>query len=293
MFSGYKKHRILIICFLSSILLVSALQILSVGNNDKKNDFIRLFPPHVLEISKTLNLNKNGFYIAGMINNDIYIWNSFNPKTLMVINRNLSKGKCSSLDFPENTYANSTQLHLTVDSPYLFINNYATGIILKGNLPDSFIRLKILDSTNISSSIFLPTSNRSFAVRIYDRGFKRNILGKLNIDPPSKTFYPDLIEAQIDGVFSSDGMLRYDASSSSLVYIYFYRNQFICLNDSFKVRFKGRTIDTNTYAKIKVSTIISDNKSTISSPGYYVNRQSCINNKWILINSDLKADNEQ
>ena len=101
------------------------------------------------------------------------------------------------------------------------------------------------------------------------------------------------IRKQSEGVFSTDGILRFDRVSGRYVYMFFYRNQFICIDSNFNLLYRGQTIDTNAHTKFRLVSIPYQNSTAFASPGFRVNRVGCINQDWILINSDLQADNEE
>src|SRR5690606_29221831 len=89
------------------------------------------------------------------------------------------------------------------------------------------------------------------------------------------------------------GVLHYDPGAARLVYVYYYRNQFLCLDTNLNVQYKGRTIDTVSHAHIKVASLASEGKQTLTSPGGVVNRLSCMDGKWVYVNSKLMANNER
>jgi hypothetical protein len=255
------------------------------------NAFIRLTPPHVIKSYFELNLHNNGFYIAGISQTKIVLSNYFHPLTLLLVDEHLNNFKEYPITITSDLFSGPSNLHLATDSTYFYLINFTTGDILQGELANPSNNVILTDATHISTSIFIPYRNHTFAIRKFDTNLNKNVLGKLSIKPTTIFLSREILEPQIDGVFSTDGMLRYEPSSSTFVYTYFYRNQFICLNDQFKICYRGHTLDTNVHAKIKVRKI-DENESTISSPGFSVNRESCINKNWIFINSDMKADND-
>jgi hypothetical protein len=291
LFEKYKSTAILLACFLCSIFLVTLLQVYSVKMNENANSFVRLTPPHIIDTYKDLVLGKKGFYIIGINRNKVLLGNYFDPAKLFLTDSSLSEIKKYPLNIGSFELTESSNVHLSLDSPYFYLNNFTTGAILRGSISNPSDKLTVLDTANISTSIFLPYCGNKFAVRTFIPRLNKNVLGRLTTNQSSIFLSPEVLEPQIDGVFSTDGMLRFDPSSSTFVYTYFYRNQFICLNDQLMILYRGHTLDTNVHAKIKVRKI-DENKSTLSSPGFNVNRESCINKNWIFINSDMKADND-
>jgi hypothetical protein len=130
-------------------------------------------------------------------------------------------------------------------------------------------------------------SSNSFILRVvqnrqnYLVKFQNQLLGKLL-----------KLERQGEGIFSTDGSLIKSEASNKLFYIYFYRNQFLALDTNLHLLYKGKTRDTVSYARIKVSRISSEHQTTISTPPLVVNKQCTANDRWLFIHSGLKADNE-
>ncbi len=78
-----------------------------------------------------------------------------------------------------------------------------------------------------------------------------------------------------------------------LIYLYYYRNEFICLDTNLNLLYKGSTIDTISKAQIKIVEIRSEKISTFAERPLIVNRKSCISRGWLFVNSGLKANNEE
>jgi len=151
-----------------------------------------------------------------------------------------------------------------------------------------------LDSINIDTISFgqsLTLSPNSFIItkRIKNKGLSRRNIVKVNWRGEAKhSFMP---EKQIDGYFCTDGQFRYDELNKKLIYMFYYRGEFLCLDTNLKVSYKAKTIDT-----VKVARIFLQNKAggmTVhSAPPRLVNKSACVNGDKVYILSNLKADNE-
>jgi hypothetical protein len=280
-------------CFFGSILIVVFLQLNAIGPNMKRNHFIRIFPPHFLGPPKSIELRNPEYYIAGLTERFIYLGNYVDPRFVFETDWKLLNLTNYLLMFPNQKITSPSSLHLSIDSPLLYLNNYETGSVFKGLIDFPTRSLSEINLPDISSSVFLPGSSGNFAVRTFDMKLNENVLGKLLPDSPHFKIWPNLLEKQSEGVFSTDGLLRFNRNSGLYVYMYFYRNQFICMDNNFNLLYKGQTLDTNSYAKIRLVSIPYQNSTSFASPGFRVNRIGCINQDWIFINSDLKADNEE
>jgi hypothetical protein len=283
----------LIACSALSICLVLVLQVLSKGSNEKNNHFVRLFPPHIVNGYLEKSLNNRNFYFAGIRDSDIVLGNYVNPQNALIVSRDLSGLSSYNINIPKNEMTIASDYNLSVENNSLLLSQYSKGLVYRCNISDSFKNVIFLDSLQVSTSICLPISDRSYVICSYDRNFKKNVLGKMMTNPRLVTQHPEILESQLDGIFSTDGMLRYDKYTFNFIYVYLYRNQFIVMDSMLNIRYRSQTIDTNTYAKIKVIDMPAQGKSTIASPGFYVNRDVCIDPQWIFINSGIKADNEK
>ncbi len=98
------------------------------------------------------------------------------------------------------------------------------------------------------------------------------------------------LKKQVDGLLCTDGHLLYSPDLKEIIYIFRYRNQFICLDTNLHVVRTGKTIDTTSVAKISVAEL--DGKITMSKPPLMVNRSACVDGKYLFTYSNLMAKNE-
>ncbi|WP_431244488.1 hypothetical protein ACQ9BO_09335 [Flavobacterium sp. P21] len=82
-------------------------------------------------------------------------------------------------------------------------------------------------------------------------------------------------QKQLDGVFDTDGRLLYDETTQKIVYVYFYRNQFIAAGKDAELISRSRTIDTTSHARLKVSYVKNSTERKMSAPPYIVNAGAC------------------
>src|SRR5690606_11395330 len=89
-----------------------------------------------------------------------------------------------------------------------------------------------------------------------------------------------------DGVFDTDGQLLLDRNNKELLYIYFYRNQFMVMNSKLNLLHKLHTIDTVSQAQIKTYSF-SDGRRKMNAPPLRVNKNSVVHNKILFNQSNL------
>jgi hypothetical protein len=176
-----------------------------------------------------------------------------------------------------------------VDSSNIYLINGNSGSFLINNLQSG--KVTHLDEKN-SFSLAVPLSASSFVLRTYDSTLGQNILCKKTLSKNVK-YGRDLLTKQIDGKFCTDGMIKYSPDASRLIYIYYYRNEFICMDTNLNVIYRNRTIDTISRAHIKIDKVVDRNIVTASViPILTVNKKCCINKKYLFVNSGMIADNE-
>ena len=282
-----KLRTILILCF-ASIAAVFLLFILTTTWNHREGSFIRFFPPHVATELQTLNLGTNAYYIAGTYKEKLYLGNELVPSDLLHTNFELRDTMHGTIKFAAADATSSLQAFVT-DS-FLIASNFVSHRVLKGTLQTLQPAAWLADSGRIADGI--PISSSSFIMKSIRRGLHRWDLQKKSQNTSFPVETPKLLEDQVDGIFSTDGMLNANAEGNLLVYVYYYRNQYICCDTNLHVLFKGKTIDTNTIAKIKLATIQSENKTTFAAPPFMVNKLSCISGHWLFVNSTIKSVNE-
>lgn len=84
-----------------------------------------------------------------------------------------------------------------------------------------------------------------------------------------------------DGGFSTDGQLLYDKASNRLLYMHYYNNTILGFDTNLVLINRFHTIDT----------AVNKHRLSVQAP-LVTNQKSCIYKNFILICSNLKADNE-
>lgn len=286
----------------TSFLFLSCIFVLGIGAvfilflyssekpNHKFNSFLRLFPENPLKSKKTLDIKYNSYYIAGATRESIYFGNIQATRHIIRTNINLSDTQHIALDIEGLDELKFSSITVHIDSPYFYFADGSTPAIFKGSIKNWRAQRYMYDSVYFMESI--PINKTSFAIRSISSSSGEITLGKVTNNPPYVKLAPNLLEKQIDGKFCKDGTLHYNRGLGWLIYVYRYRNQFICTDTTLNLLYKGNTIDTVSWAKIKVTEIESDKSITMAVPPIIVNRSSCVSGKWLFINSNLLAKNE-
>ncbi|PTS95405.1 hypothetical protein DBR11_21435 [Pedobacter sp. HMWF019] len=266
--------------------MVILLCFFSDGFRHNKNNFIRLLPPSKVTPGNILDFKTQGWNFAGYSSDSIYLGNLYTPDRLVKVDSELRDTLAVKLGIPNRTKLTKGYTNLVDDSsvytldgnrPLLLAGNKSNRVLASASKPPFFTQA-------------IHTGGNSFVLRVVQAG--QNKLVTYRTDSVGFKMAAKLLEKQVDGIFCTDGNLVKVPNSNKIIYVYYYRNQFICTDDNLNLLYKGKTIDTVSHAHIKVDYIKSLNETTISSPPLYVNKQSAANEKYLFIHSALIADNE-
>ncbi|WP_316834743.1 hypothetical protein [Pedobacter nutrimenti] len=282
----FKRILLLVTCLLGSVLVVILLCFFSNGCRHNKNNFIRLLPPSKVTPGNILDFKTEGCNFAGYSHDSIYIGNLYTPDRLVRVDSNLKDTLAVRLGIPNHTKLTKGYTNLVADnSVYTLDGNQP--LLLEGNNSNRILK-PVSKPPYFTQAIH--TEGNSFVLRVVQAG--QNKLVTYRTDSAGFKMPANLLERQVDGIFCTDGNLVKVPNSNKIIYVYYYRNQFICAGDHLNLLYKGKTIDTVSHAHIKVDYIKSLNETTISSPPLYVNKQSAANEKYLFVHSALIADNE-
>ena len=286
-----KTYLLLCVLFVASVSLVVALYQISFRINHADNGFIRLFPPHPVLPENVLDLPSNAYYVAGTTPTRLYLGNMIRPLELLTTPISLRDTQRVAITVENLKAIQFQRIQLKIDSPHFYILDGIRPAILKGIVNTWRAQRYMPDSAYFTEAI--PLSPTSVAIRIFSRLTHTYVLGKETIQPPYLQLEPGILTKQVDGLFCMDGMLHYNRETNQLVYLYYYRNQFICMDSSLNVLYRGKTIDTISHAQIKVAALRSESSITLAAPPLTVNNRSCVSGNHLFVHSNLLASNER
>jgi hypothetical protein len=177
---------------------------------------------------------------------------------------------------------------IEADSPFVYLEDGTDGNLFTAKL----------GRLNEAAIFKTPPYTAAVNVNEYSWVFRcignneENILVKQSLDQKIIVSNTNLHQKQVEGLFSTDGMLLRIPNTSNLVYLYYYRNQFFCADSNLKLLYRGKTIDTVSHASITIAHIESTGVSTFSSPPLVVNKNCSVNEQYLFVNSALSANNE-
>jgi len=286
-----KEIKVLLLCLTGSLILITGLFYYSGAMPD--NGFKRRFKSAVLTGLKVKDLKYDSWYIAGSDQKFIYLGNYVAPDRMLIVNLATLDTNYVKLIFEPQKKMNIPQMFIRVDSPYVYLLYGKSSFILRGEL-DSF-RMKPFIDTDIGfyAHFGFPVSKNSFIVKTYDTVRKQYILSKISKVFPFVQHYPGSLHKQADGIFCTEGLLRFDQKTRDLVFTYVYRNTYTRFDTALNNLSEGQTVDTNLHTKIKIGKIASADQMVFAEPPLVVNRASCISHHLLYVNSHLKASNEK
>jgi hypothetical protein len=272
--------------FIVPVSIVVLLLQLSTRSNSHKNGFKRIINDKILKSANLIDIGYSTYYLAGVGKNGIYLGNYGMSGELLMASSNLTDTNYLRLNPP--TSIAWAGVKIFVDYP---------NILLIEGISSSLTRASVLNrnyhtcrSDSLKFEWPVPVSESSFFFRT-----SSHALGKALIKNDSSfnsSRIVNILNEQEGGIFSTDGMLLYDFAYSRLIYIFYYRNQFICLDSNLNIEFRGQTIDTVSHSKLKVVKLSSTNESSFAAPPIVVNRHAFAYGHSLYVHSKLKADNQ-
>ncbi|MDD7888255.1 hypothetical protein [Flavivirga sp. 57AJ16] len=288
--STKKLYVSLLACIIGSIGFISLLFAFTHKELERDMSFRRGFLYDTPKKTHELDLEYNGYYIAGAAKGQIYLGNTQSPLYLTVVDTALQ---------------NKQQIHFTIDRdslpfrspkvrvipPHFFLMDGTVPYILRGCTND-WKAYSVMEDPPYFNSVQVMDSV-TLAIRTVSNKTNEFALGTVSIADSTKTTLSyELLQKQVDGIFDVDGTLQYNEQRKQLVYTYRYRNQYIVANDSLQLQLLGKTIDTISQAQIKVGTIVSKKQKKMAAPALMVNRYCASSGNYLFVNSNLLGNKE-
>ena len=287
-----KKIKKIAIVFVFSVLILTGLYVRTSLQTNGDGGFNRMFIPHALGKTKTIDLGLNSFYISGLDSQHIYLSN-WTASTYLLI----SGPTLSQIDTFHIQLADSLKKFFfacSVSNRTLFFDDPNHNIILYSTFP--FQHIQNYHFTTIPYfNALLPVSSGSVVLRTFKKTRKQNILTKLSGVRPFILEMPQILKQGDEGYFSTDGTLCLDQSSNQLSYVYRYRNSFIVMDTNLNLIHQSQTIDTTDHPHLNISSYADKDKvsTTFSSPPFEVNRNACASAGLLYVCSNIRAKNEK
>jgi len=287
-----KKRQvyILIACTLFCVFFLFGFYVTSPMNRElRPGPFTRNFVGTSLTFERKLDLGFNSFYIAGVANNTVYLANYTSPFFLVTTDSHLTDTTSATIKLGIDSIVDPLRFRMVVDSPRFYLSNGIMPEILSGTL-GKWYATPCIDTVDYFSDV-KPIGPHSVIYRSYSNKTKSYELAHKRSGMPFK-FNADLLVKQIDGLFCVDGQLLANSKSGDLVYVAYHKNEFIVADTNLNLKYRGHTIDTFKHARVKITQFKNENKSMLSEPPVRINRNSCVSNGLLFVESSLLSSNE-
>ena len=286
-----KQLLLISVCSAGSVMLLFTVSDNRIRFN---NSLIRIYPHHPVVFEKSIDLGYNSYYIAGINQKNIYLGNTTAPLHVLSVNRKRNDTTHHTIHLPKNDSMAYRAIQLEIVQDQFFVADGTVPVILLGDTLTWSTNQIVENLPHFSLSKAIDSNHVVFRYR--DMNTNRDLIGTANLNVDNTLhMYNDLLQQQEDGVFSTDGMLIYDHLAEQVVYVYYYRNEYVLANRELDLLHRGRTIDTTAQAQLDIQKINNKNSIKISGIPRYVNKRSASYGNYLIINSEVlgKYDDTQ
>ncbi|WP_413513612.1 MauE/DoxX family redox-associated membrane protein [Myroides odoratus] len=258
----------------------------------KENPFIRRFFPHAIFEGQTLDLKVNSYYFAGSEKENVYLGNYAAPLHFIAVDSaKQTHAFTIQLDSVKRKY---TQLSFKIRYPYFFLGDGSLALVFKGRLDtrDSIKLTQIWSEKTAFFSDFIPLDSNRMAFKAILQKDYQPVLGLWSKNKkPELQLATTLLEPKANGLFDSDGIMRFSAEYQSLIYIYYYRNQFFQTDKNLALIQRQQTIDTTRLVDITTKRLASG-EHKMTKPVLPLNAKASIHRNLLFIISNSIGKNE-
>ncbi|TDQ10274.1 hypothetical protein [Pedobacter metabolipauper] len=291
------KKQILIIFFIVTVCLISFFIFMKINGYKPNNGFTRKLIDLNIGEPKAIELPERFFYFAKKPNREIDLYSHHHPLIIYKIDESNNQIKSIRLKAAPTFNIKSNYIIIRFSpSEKLYLSNSEGSLEVLGSKQIRKYKIPLIYTDNCT-----PISDSSVIVRsIEGTGQDKSMsLVKIRLSNKSIENKRYTLPKHLDGYFGNDGFLRYDKENSRFIYSYLYSGEFLCLDTNLNLLYKSKTIDTVTLPKLKLGVFKTKlkngkyaNKTTQISPPSFINSDFAINNGFVYIISQLKADNE-
>jgi hypothetical protein len=255
--------------------------------NDKKNGFnrqwLKIAVRQKLSYQLPLTAEKlfgagDSLYLSEPSHRQVYCLDS-NLRIIDTVYLNVNK----QLKPPVNFFA---------DADHIYVHEYNSGKLFSKS-----IHATEFDSVELSAGPFvksLQLSDSLVVIRGFMDGSSQPVFMRINTHDGGQR-RSDLLSEKADAGFSSDGILCSNTKKDRLFYVPYFENGIYCMDSDMKLRYKQPTIDTVFDSGIQVTGRSTGEmrKLYASAPRVKVNKRAFANDRFLFVESDLQADNEE
>jgi hypothetical protein len=283
----YSSRKTLFLFALLAIFGIGTVTLLFAFSEKKmhrNNAFQRRYPHQSANELQRFDIKYNSYYIAGITEDSIYLGNISAPLHILAVDKELRDTVSHRIKLfnKELPYRSITTI---VEDTVFYTLDGTVPIIFKGNSADFIASNNFMGKEQFLRAKYL--NDNHFAIRLFNPNTTANMLGMQTIGDTTITHvYPNLLEADGDSFFDTDGLLLYNRQLQKIIYVYFYRNEFMVANNDFSLDYIGTTIDTISRAQLDVRILTSKNQKKLGKNPILVNLWAATYGKFLFIQSD-------
>jgi hypothetical protein len=282
-----KSIKIMTVFLFCSIGIITILFLYSEEIMEHENPFIRRYPQHPVTLKNSVDLKLNSYYFAGDANGKIYLGNYTDPLHLIAFDTTLKHRERIQILLNDKNKKYS-MIKTFIKAPYFYLTDGSVPFILRGNVSNWKITTDFKGCPYFS--IAQPLDSSTIAIRSNRGKNAEHVLGIFNsVSPPKIVFNDQLLQKQIDGVFDTDGILLSNVKQQKMVYLYYYRNEFIIADNKANLLRRAHTIDTISHAQIKVAFLKGRGEKKMATPPVMVNESAIICENLLFVQSKIKG----
>lgn len=278
-----------------TLLLLAALAIIGIGIvallfalSEKKmhrnNAFQRRYLHNPIKNSDTLELKYNSYYFAGEAGDNLFLGNLTAPRHILRVSKNLKDTSAVQINLTasEITYKYP---RVRIKDSIFFLFDGTVPIIHTGSIKDWSVNNTFKPQAYFTFAE--PISRNSLAIRTISSKTGNNILGTISLDSvPEVQLKPDILKGDLDGYFDRDGQLFFNKQLNKLLYVYYYKNEFLLMEPDLKEIFVQKTIDTIENPQIDVKELKTTEEKRLGGKSVLVNGLSATYGNYLFVHSN-------
>lgn len=287
-FAGrYRPKKTLILLATLAIIGISIVALLFAFSEKKmhrNNAFQRRYPHQQAYKVNQLDIKYNSYYFAGITSDSIYLGNTTAPAHILSIDLRSYDSVHRSIQLDDEGVSLHSLKTIVADTVFYSWDG-SIPVIFKGKTENFRATKSFTNGIPFLRAEYV--AEDKFTVRVFDNTTTKNVLGKLSLnDSILPDLYPNLLSGNSDPFFDTDGLLLYNPQLQKVIYVYFYRNEFVVVDHNFSLDYIGKTIDTISHSQLDIHNISSKQHRKIGKNPIFVNLRAATYGNYLFIQSD-------
>jgi len=261
----------------------------SERKSNLSNGFARKFTEPVVMIWN-VSLKEGIYGIANVLNDTIILTKFDRPYDLVKFpfKTKSNSAKYSQISLLKNREGFGGNNTIEIFKNDAIILSGLSGMAYKFDFAGNTLLSSKIDSSFFYQTAIVNCNSYILAEKLVVENSNRRSLKKVTWSGKNTGNY--LVPKYGDGYFSNDGFFKYDRVNNKLIYMFYYRGEFMCLDSNFKLSYTAKTIDTVRASKVYLKAV--KNQLTYAVPPKVVNKRFVLHDGKIFIHSALRSDNQ-